>query len=103
MGYSTNLSGDYHVETTLVNPKEKESISFAARVGNWLKNFGILSGVGMTGALAFRFFGLGTCLGAYIPCLCYCNPFSWLASMSRPTQDIETGREVTRAAAPVTK
>ena len=102
MGYSTNLSGDRHVETILVNPREKESISFAARVGNWLKNFGILSGVGMTVALAFRFCGLGTCLGAYIPCLRYCNPFSWLASMPRPTQDIETGREVTRAAAPVT-
>jgi hypothetical protein len=102
MGYSTNLSGDRHIETILVNPREKESISFAAGVANWLNNFGILSGVGMTVALAFRFCGLGTCLGAYTPCLRYCNPFSWLASMPRPAQDIETGREVTRAAAPVT-
>jgi hypothetical protein len=31
MGYS-NLNGDRHIETILVNPREKESISFAARV-----------------------------------------------------------------------
>ena len=99
---ASDLSGD-HLETIFVHPSERTSVSFMARLGNWIRNFGILSGVGMTVALAFRFCGLGSLLGAYISCLRYCNPFSWLATMPPSSRDIETvGREVTHPATPVT-
>jgi hypothetical protein len=96
-GYAVNLQGDRQIESIFVHPSEKADVSFVARAGNWLRNFGILSGVGMSVALAFRFCGIGSCLGAYIPCLRYCNPFSWLATMPPPARDVETGREVNRA------
>jgi hypothetical protein len=103
MGYASDLSGDRHVETIFVHPSEKQSVSFMARLGNWIRNFGILSGVGMTIALAFRFCGLGSLLGAYIPCLRYCNPFSWLAVMPSSSRDPEVGvRETNHSATPVT-
>ena len=103
MGYTSDLSGDRHVETIFVHPSERNSVSFMARLGNWIRNFGILSGIGMTIALAFRFCGLGSLLGAYIPCLRFCNPFSWLATMPSPSRDVEAGvREVHQTAPPVT-
>ena len=103
MGYASDLNGDRHVETIFVHPSERTSVSFMARLGNWIRNFAILSGVGMTVASAFRFCGLGSLLGAYSPCLRYCNPFSWLATMPPSSRDIETGgREVTHPATPVT-
>ncbi|EFX85486.1 hypothetical protein DAPPUDRAFT_237978 [Daphnia pulex] len=87
-GYAVNLQGDRQIESIFVHPSEKADVSFVARAGNWLRNFGILSGVGMSVALAFRFCGIGSCLGAYIP---------WLATMPPPARDVEIGREVNRA------
>jgi hypothetical protein len=103
MGYTTNLNGDRPIDTIFVHPSEKNDVSFAAKAGNWLRNFGIICGLSLTAALAFRFCDLGSCLGAYIPCLRYCNPFSWLAAMPRPTRDVEANHpEVPHSSAPVT-
>jgi hypothetical protein len=102
IGYASDLSGDRHVEK-FFHLSEKQSVSFMARLGNWIRNFGILSGVAMTIDLAFRFCGLGSLLGAYIPCLRYCNPFSWLAVMPSSSRDPEVGvRETNHSATPVT-
>jgi len=59
MGYASDLSGDRHVETIFVHPSDRTNVSFMAKLGNWIRNFGILSGVGMTVALAFRFLWIG--------------------------------------------
>ncbi len=42
--------------------QRRPHISFLTRIGNWMRTFGILSGVGITLALAIRFCGIGTIL-----------------------------------------
>ncbi|KAK4030855.1 hypothetical protein OUZ56_024242 [Daphnia magna] len=68
MGYVTKMSGERHVNTVLVYRRQAQDVSFMARIGYWLRNFGIMSGVGVSIALDFRFCGLGSLLGLYIPC-----------------------------------
>lgn len=103
IGYSTNLSGERHVETLVIHPNQRKDISFMARMGNWIRNFKIFSGIGMIIALIFRFRGLGTLLGAYIPCLRYCNLFNCLATPKQSANDVEAaGREIRQTGTPVT-
>ncbi|KAK4021652.1 hypothetical protein OUZ56_003562 [Daphnia magna] len=83
-----------HVDTVLVHPWQAEEISFMARVGYWLRNFSILSGVGVSIVLAFRLCGLGSLLGLYIPCCRYFNPCSGLAPPQSLRCDIELGLQV---------
>ncbi|KZR99670.1 Uncharacterized protein APZ42_004371 [Daphnia magna] len=71
-----------------------------ARIGYWLRNFGIMSGVGVSIALAFRFCGLGSLLGLYIPCCRYFNPCSWLTPPQPAHRDIELGPQATTNSAP---
>ncbi|KAI9552633.1 hypothetical protein GHT06_020503 [Daphnia sinensis] len=74
-------------------------------MGRWLRNFGALSGIGVSIALAFRFCGLGSFLGAYIPCCRYFNPCSWLTPPQSIRHDIELAPQVnpgTALSAPVT-
>ncbi|KAK4006547.1 hypothetical protein OUZ56_011702 [Daphnia magna] len=41
MGYVTEISGERHVNTVLVHPGQAQDVSFMARIGYWLRNFGI--------------------------------------------------------------
>ncbi|XP_045027872.1 uncharacterized protein LOC123471069 [Daphnia magna] len=100
MGYVTEMSGERHVNTVLVHPGQAQDISFMARIGYWLRNFGIMSGVGVSIALAFRFCGLGSLLGLYIPCCRYFNPCSWLTPPQPAHRDIELGPQATTNLAP---
>ncbi|KZS04596.1 Uncharacterized protein APZ42_032415 [Daphnia magna] len=105
IGYITEISGERHVNTVLVHPGQANDISFKARVGYWFRNFGVLSGVGVSIALAFRFCGLGSLLGLDIPCCRYFNPCSWLTPPQSIRLDIEMGPQVnpgTAESAPVT-
>ncbi|KAI9560566.1 hypothetical protein GHT06_011513 [Daphnia sinensis] len=70
------------------------------RIGSWIRNFGIMSGVGVSIALAFRFCGLGSLLGLYIPCCRYFNPCSWLTPPQTARRDIELGAQATTNLAP---
>ncbi|KAK4013938.1 hypothetical protein OUZ56_026486 [Daphnia magna] len=63
IGYVTEMSGERNVETVLVHPGQAKDILFMTRVGYWLWNLGILSGVGVSIALAFRFCELDRFLG----------------------------------------
>ncbi|KAI9550516.1 hypothetical protein GHT06_005392 [Daphnia sinensis] len=90
MGYVTEMSGERHVNTVLVHPGQAKDVSFMARLGSWIRNFGIMSGVGVSIALAFRFCGLGSLLGLYIPCCRYFNPCSWLTPPQTVRRDIES-------------
>ncbi|KAI9553635.1 hypothetical protein GHT06_011449 [Daphnia sinensis] len=69
-------------------------------MGRWLRNFGALSGIGVSIALAFRFCGLGSFLGAYIPCCRYFNPCSWLTPPQSIRHDIELAPQVNPGTAP---
>ncbi|KAK4006881.1 hypothetical protein OUZ56_012036 [Daphnia magna] len=95
MGYVTEMSGEQHVNTVRVHPGQAQDVSFMARIGYWLRNFGIMSGVGVFIALAFRFCGLGSLLGVYIPCCRYFNPCSWSTPPQSAHRDIELGPQAT--------
>ncbi|KAI9551256.1 hypothetical protein GHT06_005853 [Daphnia sinensis] len=84
MGYVTEMSGERHVDTILVHPGQADDISFTARMGRWLRNFGALSGIGVSIALAFRFCGLG----------------SWLTPPQSIRHDIELAPQVNPGTAP---
>ena len=104
-----DFNSDLHMSGVLVDFRDAPHISFMARVGNWLRNFGILSGTAMTIAIAFRFCGLGTLMARFIPCcawLEFVNPFSWLANNPRPSstrgnQDIEAGHPLASHSQPL--
>lgn len=85
--HAVNLSNDQHVSSVLLHHNDAPHISFLTRVGNWMRNFGILSGVGITLALAIRFCGIGTILVKTVPCLSFlqaCSPYSWIANSNTP-------------------
>ncbi|KAK4007187.1 hypothetical protein OUZ56_012347 [Daphnia magna] len=85
MGYVTEMFGERHVDTILVHPGQANEISFTARVGYWLRNFGALSGVGVS--------------------IAYFNPCCWLTPPKSIRGDIEMGPQVnsgTIPSAPVT-
>ncbi|KZS00881.1 Uncharacterized protein APZ42_002645 [Daphnia magna] len=60
-----------------------------------------MSGVGVSIGLAFRFCGLGSLLGLYIPCCRYFNPCSWLTPPQSAHRDIELGPQATTNLAPM--
>ena len=76
--HAANPTGVRHVSTVLLNPNDAPHIPFLTRIGIWFRNFGILSGVGITGLLAFRFCGIGSMLIKFIPCLSIFSPYSCL-------------------------
>ncbi|KAK4006736.1 hypothetical protein OUZ56_011894 [Daphnia magna] len=100
MGYVTEMSGERHVNTVLVHPGQAQDVSFMARIGYWLRNFGIMSGVGVSIALPFGLCGLGSLLGLNIPCCRYFNPCSWLTPPQSAHRDIELGPQATTNLAP---
>lgn len=100
MGYVTEMSGERHVNTVLVHPGQAEDVSFMARIGYWIRNFGILLGVGVSISPAFRFYGLGSLLGLYILCCRYFNPCSWLTPPHPTHRDIELGPQAATNLAP---
>ncbi|KZS09577.1 Uncharacterized protein APZ42_026166 [Daphnia magna] len=69
-----------------------------ARIGYRLRNFGIMSGVGVS--IAFRFCRLVSLLGLYILSCRYFNPCSWLTPPQSAHRDIELEPQATTNLAP---
>jgi hypothetical protein len=99
MGYATN--GERHIDAIFVHLRGKSDVSFFKKTWDWLRNVDIISGVVLTVALAFKFCGLDIRSAAYIPCLRYCNMFSWLAITPQPSQDVEANQPEGSHSAPV--
>jgi hypothetical protein len=53
--HSSDFTSNRHVTRILLSPHDAPHISFLSRIGSWLKNFGVLSGIGILIAVAFRF------------------------------------------------
>ena len=60
--HSSDFTSNRHVTRILISPHDAPHISFLSRIGSWLKNFGVLSGIGILVAVAFRFCGLSSIL-----------------------------------------
>jgi hypothetical protein len=64
---SIDFTSNGHMSGVLVHHLDAPHVSFMARIGHWLSNFGIISGVGVSIALAFRFCALGTLIARFVP------------------------------------
>ena len=74
--HSSEFTSYRHVTKILLSYHDAPHISFLSRVGSWLKNVGLLSGIGILIAVAFRFCGLSSILFRIMPwlsCFQYCN------------------------------
>ncbi len=105
--HAIDFTGDRHLSNILINHQDAPNISFMARIGGWLRNFGMISGIGVTIALAFRFCALGTLISKFVPGCAWLqlvNPFNWLANNERPSnppnQDAELGHQTVTDAHP---
>nr|CAH0101626.1 unnamed protein product [Daphnia galeata] len=58
--HSSDFTSNRHVTRILLSPHDAPHISFLSRIGSWLKNFVVLSGIGILVAVAFRFCGLSS-------------------------------------------
>ena len=69
---TVDINGDRHISTLLIHSRDATNISFMSRMGNWMRNFGILASSLITAAVAFRFCGIGSLIAKYVPCLGFC-------------------------------
>jgi hypothetical protein len=95
--HSSDFTSNRHVTRILLSPHDAPHISFLSRIGSWLKNFVVLSGIGILVAVAFRFCGLSSILFKIMPwlsCFQYCNPCKTVASSVSRGEDIELGVNV---------
>jgi len=103
---SIDFTSNGHMSGVLVYHLDAPHVSFMARIGHWLSNFGIISGVGISIALAFRFCALGTLIARFVPgCawLQFVNPFSWLAENPRRPNEDTRRSDAERGEQPVTQ
>ena len=95
--HSSDFTRNRHVTRILLSPHDATHISFLSRIGSWLKNFRVLSGIGILIAVAFRFYGLSSILFRIMPwlsCFQYWNPCKTVASNVSRGEDIELGVNV---------
>ena len=91
--HANDITSDIQVNSVLLSHQDSSHVPFLTRLSHWMQNLGILSGVGISAALAARFCGVGSVIAKIFPFLSilqFCNPFKF-CSNTQSEPDIELG------------
>ncbi len=88
--------GDPMISNVLLPYNALEHLPFLTKMGGWIRDFGIIVGIGITALLLFRFCGIGSLITQFVPCLSflkYCSPYTWLAISKDESEKPEPSRQ----------